>query len=74
MQDHAEVVNDLIYGNDALVVSTNKLAKNKKSITGVAASTMDEDTNRSQTFNRNLMYVHCVENHIFTVCGMVYSI
>ena len=66
VEDQADVVNYPIYGDDALFVSTDKLAKNKISVTGLAAATMDGDTaNRSHTFNQQKpnICLLCKENH-----------
>ena len=71
VQDQADVVNDPIYGEDALFVSTDKLAKNKRLLTGFASATMDGDTpNRSQTFNQQKpnICLLCKENHKLFYC------
>ena len=71
VQDQADVVNDPIYGEDALFVSTDKLANNKRPVTGFASATMDGDTpNRSQAFNQHKPNVCllCKENHKLFYC------
>ena len=48
VQDQANIVNDPIYGEDALFVSTYTLAKHKRPVTGFASATIDGDiANRS---------------------------
>ena len=71
VQDQADVVNDPIYGEDALFVSTDKLANNKRPVTGFASATMDGYTpNRSQAFNQHTPNVCllCKENHKLFYC------
>ena len=71
VQVQADVVNDPIYGEDALFVSTDKLANNKRPVTGFASATMDGDTpNRSQAFNQHKPNVCllCKENHKLFYC------
>ena len=71
VQDQANVVNDPIYGENALFVSTDTLSKNKRSVTGFTCATMDGYiANRSHMFNQHRpnICLLCKENHTLFFC------